>query len=84
MGFRPAFITMLLLALAAASTAREIPVSDEQLFWVNGSWIPARDLKPDDEFLTLDVKSAIVQNIRAAPMPAARPCHGPDGDSRPE
>lgn len=78
MRFISALLIVMLVTLATVATADEIAVSDDQLFWVNGSWVPARDLRPGDEFLTPDGKTAVVQNVSMEQGSAGKPCYGLD------
>ena len=58
----------------------EMAVSEDQLFRVNDSWVPAWELQPGDEFVTRDGKTAVVQNISAVSGPSLGSCHGLEAD----
>jgi hypothetical protein len=57
------FILVSFFLLGSASAAGQLRASTDQLFWVNGSWVPASDLRPGDQFTTADGRVAIVTNV---------------------
>ena len=69
-----AFLSFYLLALASASG--QLRASQNQLFWVNGSWVPASQLKPGDRFMTPDGRVAVIGNITLANVTESAACHG--------
>ena len=71
-------VIMLMIAvpLAAATLSGEIATSQDQLFWVNGSWVPAEGLRPGDEFTTPDGRRAVVRNVATVDLTENVSCHG--------
>jgi hypothetical protein len=53
-----------------------LEATPEQLFWVNGSWIPASDLRPGDQFMTADGRNATVTNITPVEIAENASCYG--------
>ena len=72
-------VSMILLS-AAPSRAGEIVASHDTRFWVNGTYVPAEDLKVGDTFLTPDGKRAVVRDVESVSMDNAS-CYGLVTDS---
>ena len=54
---------VMFLSLAAASSTEQLVASEEAMFWVNGSWVPAEQLQVGDKFMTPDGKVAVVKSV---------------------
>ena len=74
--------TIILLVLACTILlpitpvrAGEIVASRDTIFLVNGTWVPAENLKPGDVFVTADGKRAVVTDVGSVSMENAS-CYG--------
>jgi len=65
-----------LLSLSVVSGAGSLRIPPEQLFRVNGSWVPAEDLKAGDRFVMADGRGAVVRNITTMNGTPGTPCYG--------
>ena len=65
---------------SATARAAEVVASHDTRFWINGTWVPAEDLKVGDVFMTPDGKQAIVRDVETVSMDDAT-CYGLITDS---
>jgi intein/homing endonuclease len=56
-------LAFILISLSNFSQAGTLKVTEEHPFLINGSWIPASDLKVGDELTTIDGKKVRITNI---------------------
>ena len=73
-------LACMILSSAAPARAAEVGASHGTRFWVNGTWVPAEDLKVGDVFVTPDGKLAIARDVEAVSMENAT-CYGLVTDS---
>jgi len=76
-------LACMILLSAAPSRAAEVVASHDTRFWVNGTWVPAENLKVGDVFMTPDGKQAIVKDVEAVSMENAS-CYGLATDWTPQ
>jgi len=57
-------LTFILISLSKFSQAGTLKVTEEHPFLINGSWIPASDLKVGDELTTIDGKKVRITSIQ--------------------
>jgi hypothetical protein len=62
-GFVVLFGIIFLCFVSIVSSA-ELKVTEEHPFYLDGEWVSAKDLKPGDEFKTIDGKRAVVKSVR--------------------
>ena len=65
-----------LVSAMSASQTDTLIASEDQLFWVNGTWIPASDLVPGDEFVTPDGRRAVVTDVQNTDLFVNDSCQG--------
>jgi hypothetical protein len=63
-----AILVVSLLSMASVAQAGQLVASPGQLFWVNGTWIPADQLHPGDKFMTADGHAAVIKTIQDVPL----------------
>jgi hypothetical protein len=68
-----AILVVSLLSMASAAKSEQLVASPGQLFWVNGSWIPADQLHPGETFTTPD-GVGIITTIRDVALPGNASC----------
>jgi len=73
-------LACMILLSAAPTRAAEVVASHNARFWVNGTWVPAGNLKVGDVFMTPDGKQAIVRDVESVSMENAS-CYGLVTDS---
>ncbi len=69
-----ATLILVLLPVVLAATTGQLIASPGQLFWVNGSWVPAGQLHPGDKFTTPDGQVGIVKTIQNVVLPENASC----------
>ena len=70
----------MILLSATPARAAEVVASHDTRFWVNGTWVPAENLKVGDVFMTPDGKRAIVRDVESVSLENAS-CYGLVTDS---
>jgi len=65
---------MIAIPIACAGETGEVVASQDQLFLVNGSWIPASQIRLGDVFLTSDGRQAVVRDVQDADLDS-NPCY---------
>jgi hypothetical protein len=73
-------LACMILLSAAPARAAEVVASHDTRFWVNGTWVPAENLKVGDVFVTTDGKRAIVKDVESVSLENAS-CYGLVTDS---
>ena len=66
----------LLLSIVSATETGRLLTSDDQLFWVNGSWLPADQVKVGDKFMTPEGKVAVVKSTQDVTSAENASCYG--------